>query len=87
MGATALEAIARVRRAYPDLWFLLPGIGPQGGSLEGVLDATGGEHILISVSRSICYPLVFPSERGTTSASVAKSFRDSINQWKETGKK
>ena len=34
VGATFPEAIADVRRAAPNAWFLIPGIGAQGGDLE-----------------------------------------------------
>ena len=34
VGATQPEALARVRAAAPDLWFLAPGVGAQGGELE-----------------------------------------------------
>ena len=31
VGATHIDALKRVRAAAPDLWFLVPGIGTQGG--------------------------------------------------------
>jgi len=56
VGATAPEAIAVLRSAAPDLPFLLPGVGAQGGSVEeavrAALDSLGGG-ALISVSRGI----------------------------------
>ena len=45
-----------VRAAVPDMWFLAPGIGAQGGELEFTLKAglrKDGKGILINVSRSI----------------------------------
>src|SRR5574341_573206 len=39
VGATFPEALARVRAAAPDLWFLVPGVGAQGGDLESALRA------------------------------------------------
>jgi uridine monophosphate synthetase len=56
VGATHLEALARVRAAAPDLWFLAPGVGAQGGELESALKAglrKDGKGILIPVSRGI----------------------------------
>jgi len=56
VGATQPEALARVRAAAPDLWFLVPGVGAQGGDLETALKAglrADGKGMLINVSRSI----------------------------------
>jgi uridine monophosphate synthetase len=56
VGATHVDAMARVRAAAPDLWFLAPGIGAQGGELESALNAglrKDGKGLLINVSRSI----------------------------------
>src|SRR5262249_41024562 len=39
VGATHIEAMKRVRAATPDLWFLAPGIGAQGGELKSALTA------------------------------------------------
>ncbi len=56
VGATHPEAIQRVRQAAPDMWFLVPGVGTQGGELEEVFryglreDRRG---VLINISRSI----------------------------------
>ncbi len=56
VGATHVDAMLRVRAAAPDLWFLAPGIGAQGGELESALMAglrKDGKGLLINVSRSI----------------------------------
>ena len=56
VGATQPEALTRVRAAAPDLWFLSPGVGAQGGDLETALKAglrEDGKGMLINVSRSI----------------------------------
>jgi orotidine-5'-phosphate decarboxylase len=48
--------LARVRAAAPDLWFLSPGVGTQGGDLRVALEAglrADGSGMLINVSRSI----------------------------------
>lgn len=58
VGATYPEEIARVRAAAPDMPFLIPGIGAQGGDLEASvrngMDAHGRGFIL-STSRVIMY--------------------------------
>ena len=56
VGATWPEALRRIRRAAPDLWFLSPGAGTQGGELRAALEAglrKDGKGMLISVSRLI----------------------------------
>ncbi|OIO87589.1 MAG: orotidine 5'-phosphate decarboxylase, partial [Anaerolineae bacterium CG2_30_58_95] len=37
VGATQPEALRRVRAAAPELWFLVPGVGAQGGDLAAAL--------------------------------------------------
>ena len=56
VGATHVDAMTRVRAAAPDLWFLAPGVGAQGGELGSALNAglrTDGKGMLIPVSRAI----------------------------------
>jgi uridine monophosphate synthetase len=56
VGATYPETLARVREVAPQMWFLAPGIGAQGGELESALRAglrKDGKGMLINVSRSI----------------------------------
>lgn len=56
MGATYPQALADVRAVAPDPWILVPGIGTQGGDLEGTLGAglrADGLGLLISATRSI----------------------------------
>ena len=56
VGATHVEATKRVRAVAPDLWFLAPGIGAQGGEMESALKAglrKDGKGMLIPISRGI----------------------------------
>ncbi len=56
VGANQPEALTRVRSAAPDLWFLVPGVGVQGGDLETALHSglrADGKGMLINVSRAI----------------------------------
>src|SRR5258706_4501831 len=39
VGATGPREMAELRRAHPGLWFLVPGIGAQGGDLDSILAA------------------------------------------------
>ena len=56
-GATKPEAFGRIRELAPDNFLLVPGIGAQGGDLEGVLrhGLIDGGGLLINSSRSILY--------------------------------
>jgi uridine monophosphate synthetase len=56
VGATHVEAMANIRAAAPNLWFLAPGVGAQGGELEPALRAglrKDGKGILLPISRGI----------------------------------
>ena len=56
VGATDLAAMVKVRAMAPDLWFLVPGIGAQGGDLAATLTAglrRDGWGLLINVSRTL----------------------------------
>jgi orotidine-5'-phosphate decarboxylase len=56
VGATAPEDIAVARAAAPDLAFLAPGVGTQGGSARAVVEAgarTDGRGLVVSASRSV----------------------------------
>lgn len=57
VGATRGEKIAEVRKYAPDHFFLVPGVGAQGGSLEEVakygMNSTCG--LLVNSSRGILY--------------------------------
>ena len=56
VGATYPEALADVRDISPNAWFLVPGIGAQGGDLAAALDAglrADGKGLIINVSRGV----------------------------------
>lgn len=57
VGATHAEALARLRAAMPRAWFLVPGVGAQGGTPDDVAGAFGadGRGVLVNASRSILY--------------------------------
>lgn len=57
VGATSPEGLREIRTAFPEHFFLVPGVGAQGGSLEAVsaagLNSDAG--LLVNVSRAIQY--------------------------------
>lgn len=57
VGATRAEGIGEVRKAAPDNFFLVPGVGAQGGSLEDVADYGWNQDcgLLVNSSRGIIY--------------------------------
>lgn len=55
VGATRPGLLATLRAAHPDVPFLVPGVGAQGGSPEAVLAANAGGPILVNASRSVLY--------------------------------
>lgn len=56
-GATRPEYLRAIRQIVPDAFFLVPGVGAQGGSLEDVVKhgKTADVGLLINASRSIIY--------------------------------
>ncbi|EAZ82261.1 orotidine-5'-phosphate decarboxylase [Algoriphagus machipongonensis] len=69
VGATRGELIGEVRKVVPDHFFLVPGVGAQGGSLSEVakygMNSTCG--LLVNSSRGIIY-----ASEGTDFAKVAR---------------
>lgn len=55
VGATRdVTSIQRIRAVAPDVPFLIPGVGAQGGDLEGALRAAGPD-VLINAGRALMY--------------------------------
>jgi uridine monophosphate synthetase len=78
VGATYPEVLAETRAAAPELWFLAPGIGAQGGGLEAAVAAglrTDGLGLLVPISRGI--------SKAASPAKVAEEFRDQLNAARE----
>jgi orotidine 5'-phosphate decarboxylase subfamily 2 len=57
IGATDVEAMRRIRAKFPNVWILSPGVGAQGGDLEGALrlgvSPQTRQGLVIAVSRQI----------------------------------
>jgi orotidine-5'-phosphate decarboxylase len=80
-GATYPEEMRRLRELCPDMPFLVPGIGPQAGSLEAAVRAgldARGQGLVVSASRGVTY-----ASRGADFAAAARRealrLRDEIN--------
>ncbi|MCL2679762.1 MAG: orotidine-5'-phosphate decarboxylase [Dehalococcoidia bacterium] len=81
IGATCPEELNAMRQAHPDLPFLIPGVGAQGGDLRLAVEYGAdqrGAGIIINSSRQILY-----ASRGADFAQAARSaaleLRDAIN--------
>lgn len=73
VGATHPQIMTSIRASVPDMWFLAPGIGAQGGELELALKSglrADGKGMLINVSRSIA--------RAERPGAAAAELRDQI---------
>jgi len=81
VGATYPEELARLREIAPDLPFLIPGIGAQGGNLEEAVThgpTTGGLGPVINSSRGIIYASPGPGFAEAARA-AALTLRNQIN--------
>lgn len=82
VGATYPDELARVRELVGEMPLLVPGIGAQGGDLEGSVKAgqtTHGAGIVVNSSRAIIY--ASPGDDFAAAARrAAQSARDEINR-------
>ena len=75
VGATFPEAVANVRAAAPAAWFLVPGVGAQGGDLAATLAAglrQDGAGVIINASRGVA--------QAADPRAAARALRDQINE-------
>lgn len=77
VGATRAEGIGEVRKIVPNHFFLVPGVGAQGGSLEDVAKYGWNKDcgLLVNASRSIIY-----ASNGTDFAEKAASEAKQLQQ-------
>ena len=74
VGATYAHVMADIRAAAPDAWFLVPGIGAQGGDLAGSLAGglrADGLGVLLAVTRGVT--------GAADHRAAARALRDEIN--------
>jgi len=77
VGATRAEGIGEVRKIVPDNFFLVPGVGAQGGSLEDVAKYGWNQDcgLLVNSSRAIIY-----ASSGTDFAASAEAEAQKLQQ-------
>lgn len=84
VGATWPEELKQIRELAADMFFLVPGIGAQGGDLEKTLQyglTKNKSGLIISASRSILYASK-EQDFAQKAAEEAKKLRDQINNYR-----
>ncbi|RPD49677.1 orotidine-5'-phosphate decarboxylase [Hymenobacter sediminis] len=78
VGATNPEAVARIRSLTPQQWFLVPGVGAQGGDLQATMKAglrPDGSGLLINTSRVLW--------QAADAGAAARELVEQINQFRQ----
>jgi orotidine-5'-phosphate decarboxylase len=86
VGATYPEELAQVRAIAPDLLFLIPGIGAQGGNLEAAVrygPTLAGLGPIINTSRGVLYASA-GEDFGDAARAAAGALRSQINRMRES---
>ena len=84
VGATYPEELKRVRSICPEMPLLIPGIGAQGGDLAAAVRYgadTGGQRVIISVSRQILYASQ-DKDFARAARNMAREIRTQINDYR-----
>ena len=86
VGATYPEEAAAIRQIVgDDLWFLVPGVGAQGGSVEATMRAAQNAHgdgLIISSSRDIMFASS-GADFAEAARAKAKALRSEINTYRK----
>ena len=77
LGATKTDHLASIRKQLPDAFFLVPGVGAQGGDLSAVYQAASNKEIglLVNASRSIIF-----ADSGQDFAQAARNAAKALQQ-------
>jgi len=85
VGATYPEELRRVRRLCPEMTFLVPGVGAQGGDVAAVMGNgldRAGRGLIINVSRQVLYASR-EKDFAVAAAAAARQLRDEIARERE----
>ncbi|MBX3254589.1 MAG: orotidine-5'-phosphate decarboxylase [Chitinophagaceae bacterium] len=82
IGATRAEEFTNIRRILPDHYFLVPGVGFQGGSLKDISEKAMNSNvgILVNVSRAI----IFAGEKedfAAEAATIASQYHQEMSNY------
>ncbi|MDG2150441.1 MAG: orotidine-5'-phosphate decarboxylase [Planctomycetota bacterium] len=89
VGATAPAELAKLRALLPQTWFLIPGVGAQGGAAADVAPAFDSQGLgaVVNSSRGILYAFGDPSTENWRSpiANAARQLRDELADVRNKG--
>ena len=91
VGATAPQELQRIRSIVPDLPFLIPGVGAQGGDLEAAVkygETRSGMGPVINVSRSVLYAshtANFAEDARKAALAIVEQMRQSMKSMEHGG--
>ncbi|MDR3711299.1 MAG: orotidine-5'-phosphate decarboxylase [Puia sp.] len=79
VGATQADAFEKIRRLTPDHFYLVPGVGSQGGSLAEISRKAMNKDVglLVNASRAVAYASS-GGDFAEQAAAVAKGYRDEM---------
>ncbi len=85
VGATQASAVADIRKILPDSFFLVPGVGAQGGSLKDISEKGMNKEVglLVNASRAVIYAEMTKNLRTMPAPprnSCRKKWRDTCNK-------
>jgi orotidine-5'-phosphate decarboxylase len=79
VGATQAEEFVNIRKLTPNHFYLVPGVGAQGGSLKEISQKamTRDCGLLVNASRAVIYASA-EEDFGTAAAKIAKEYADEM---------
>ena len=82
VGATAPDELRLLRREHPELTFLVPGVGAQGGDVRKAIEAginRSGRGLVINSSRGIIYASRRRAEFAQAARGAAEKLNSAVN--------
>jgi len=84
VGATAPAELEALRERVPDLPFLVPGVGAQGGDVEAAATAGPADGVgLVNSSRGIIFAGEESEDWAQAAGVAAKRLRDRLNEYRD----
>jgi orotidine-5'-phosphate decarboxylase len=82
VGATRAEEFTNIRRLTPDHFYLVPGIGAQGGSLKEISEKAMNKDcgLLVNASRAIIY-VSGKEDFAEKAGAIAREYRDEMKNY------
>lgn len=81
VGATAPGALRELRECVPNVPFLIPGVGAQGGAPNRIMEAAATDEggVIVTASRSILYASN-DADYAEAAADATRNLRDALNE-------